>query len=126
MRINQLKLLALLGISTLGAATFAVAEPATMPVQEPQMMEEITPDYPTDALRNKKTGYVVLSYTISSQGNARNIKVVESEPGRLFVRSAVKALHASKFYPVTVDGAAVGSEEYMRRYVFDLENVVQR
>lgn len=65
--------------------------------------------YPAQALFRKQEGYVTLEFTIQPDGSATDPSVVDSEPGRVFVRAAINAVLRSKFKPRIVDGKPVAS-----------------
>ncbi|WP_440905222.1 TonB family protein [Catenovulum sp. SX2] len=66
----------------------------------------IDPKYPAIAARDGIEGWVKLSFDISPTGEVINVKVLESEPRRIFDRSAAKALAGWKYKPQFVDGQA--------------------
>lgn len=63
-----------------------------------------SPKYPAVALREGIEGWVKLIFTIDSAGQVKNIKVIESEPERIFDREAKRALARWKYQPQLVDG----------------------
>lgn len=70
----------------------------------------VAPTYPRRALQAKLTGYVTLSVTINPDGTVSDAKVVESDPPRMFDRSALKAIKRWKFRPKVVNGKPVSQK----------------
>ena len=67
------------------------------------------PEYPRDALRRGQEGYVVVEFTVQTDGSTADIKVVESEPRNAFDREAIRAVSRWKFEPALRDGRPVES-----------------
>jgi protein TonB len=66
----------------------------------------IPPDYPPQASRDGKEGWVRLSFTINEVGGVEDVKVIDAEPKRIFDRNARRALRKWKYRPKVVDGVA--------------------
>lgn len=73
----------------------------------------IQPDYPRRALERGIEGYVVVSFTITTQGLTRDIKVLESTSS-IFERNATRAAERLKYKPRIVDGTAVEVDHYYK------------
>lgn len=67
----------------------------------------IEPKYPISAARDGKEGWVKLSFTIDEVGNTADIRVIDSDPPRVFDREAIRALRKWRYKPKIVDGKAV-------------------
>lgn len=67
----------------------------------------IEPQYPREALVEGISGYVVVEFTIQADGSVADPKIVDSQPRRVFDRSAIRAIYKWKFKPRVVDGKAV-------------------
>lgn len=67
----------------------------------------IEPQYPREALIEGISGYVVVEFTIEADGSVADPKIVESQPRRVFDRSAIRAIYKWKFKPRVVDGKPV-------------------
>lgn len=65
------------------------------------------PDFPRTALRRGQEGFVVLEFTVSTDGSTRDIAVIESEPRNVFDREAIRAVSGWKFSPAMRDGRPV-------------------
>ena len=57
------------------------------------------PEYPTRAMQDHLSGYVVLSYALDGSGKAKNIRPVDARPPGVFDDAAVEALLLSDFDP---------------------------
>ncbi|MGL4475684.1 MAG: energy transducer TonB [Shewanella sp.] len=64
----------------------------------------IDPQWPVQALRDGKEGFVQLSFTINELGGVEDIEIMNAEPKRLFDREAKRALSKWKYKPKIVDG----------------------
>ena len=67
----------------------------------------IDPQWPRRALEEGIEGFVRVEVLIGADGAAKDVRVVDSEPGALFARNAVRAVRRWKFKPRVVDGVAV-------------------
>ncbi|HEX4649416.1 MAG TPA: energy transducer TonB [Steroidobacteraceae bacterium] len=65
------------------------------------------PDYPSTALAQKITGFVTLEFTVSTNGEPRDVHVIEATPPGVFDQSAISAVKRWRYAPVLVNGAAV-------------------
>ena len=90
-------------------------------------IKRVQPRYPQRALERGTEGYVIVEFTISTQGTVINPTVVEGmkktragtyEPTRVFNSAAVKAAKKLRYKPKTVDGEPV---EMVTRYQFTFE-----
>ena len=81
----------------------------------------IDPQWPREALEQGLEGFVQLEVLIGTDGSTKDVKVLESKPGSLFVRNAIRAVRRWKFKPKIVDGTPV--ERWARTTIeFELEN----
>ncbi|HHC71484.1 MAG TPA: energy transducer TonB [Thiotrichales bacterium] len=67
----------------------------------------IAPQYPRKAAMQGKEGWVKLEFTITESGTVTDVRVLESNPRRIFDRAAVRAILKWKFKPKLVDGKPV-------------------
>lgn len=67
----------------------------------------VEPRYPARAMKQGAEGYVVMSFTIDTQGRPTDVKVIEAKPRRLFEREATRALKKWKYQPKVLDGKAI-------------------
>ena len=70
-------------------------------------MVKIQPEYPREALKAGKTGFVIIRLTVDERGNVLNLEVVDSKPGGIFIASAVRAVRKWKFKPRVINGDPV-------------------
>lgn len=78
----------------------------------------IQPDYPRRALQRGIEGYVVVTFTITTQGTTRDVQVVESTSS-IFDRSAVRAAERLKYKPRIIDGKPVEVDHFYK-FTFEL------
>ena len=62
-------------------------------------------------LNVKTSGKVRFCFTVNTDGRVSNIKLVHSEPGRVFVKTARKALRKWKFKPEVDNGINVARDD---------------
>src|SRR5690606_28533636 len=67
----------------------------------------IAPQYQRKALMAKIEGWVKVKFTITPSGTVTNPEVVDSKPGRIFDREAIRAILKFKFKPKIVNGVGV-------------------
>lgn len=82
----------------------------------PWMITE--PRWPLNA---NTDGKVRFCFTVNVDGRVSNIKLVHSEPGRVFVREARKALRKWKFRPEVEDGQNIARDNMCYTMSFKLE-----
>lgn len=78
------------------------------------LLKGANPNYPTAALRAGQSGWVVVGFTISPEGRATDIRVVEAQPRHVFDRAAVDAVSRYRFKPAMHDGVAVASTKQQK------------
>ncbi len=103
-------------------APAAAPPPTPEPVGETRDVVVVTPPrptYPAAAVRNRQDGWVEVEFTVAASGAVQNVKVVNSEPSRVFDREAVRAVQQAKFEPRLDRGKAVAST-LRRRIEFKL------
>jgi protein TonB len=70
-------------------------------------LKTVPPEYPQSALASGVAGSVLLSFTVDTKGETRDVQVVQSTPRGVFEHSAVTAVKRWRYQPVVVNGAAV-------------------
>ena len=74
---------------------------------EVEPIVRINPQYPRQALIDGTEGYVKFEVLIGKDGKVLDVKVIEAEPGRVFVREALRAVRRWIFKPRVLDGIPV-------------------
>ncbi|WP_267222320.1 energy transducer TonB [Dyella silvae] len=100
-------------------ATASNASPSSAATHGPVLLRNVSPRYPTNAMRSNQEGWVEVTFTITPDGNVDDVKVLDAEPRHVFDRAAVEAVTRWKYQPATQDGAPVSAQE-KRRIVFKL------
>lgn len=94
-------------------------------LEDPQLMTReylpqnyFTPVYPLAALESEIEGHVLVEFTISQEGKASDIAIVDRGPSGLFNESALAATHKLEFKPRLIGGVPteVLRVQYMFRY----------
>lgn len=75
--------------------------------RELEPIRRIEPRYPRASLIRGVEGMVALEFTVTSEGNVDDIKIVQSVPKQGFTRSALKAISGWEFKPAIIDGKSV-------------------
>ncbi|MEC6881947.1 energy transducer TonB [Photobacterium piscicola] len=88
--------------------------------QQAMPLYRVEPRYPSRALRQGKEGYVVLKFTIDTQGRPIDIAVMDAKPHRLFDKEAIRALRKWKYQPQVVNGTAMAQQGQTVRLEFRL------
>ena len=73
----------------------------------PRVLVKLPPFYPLGARARGIEGIVELVFIVDVDGSVRNVQVVSSYPGEIFVESAVNAVKRWKFEPGKKDGQPV-------------------
>ena len=74
---------------------------------EARPLVRVEPDYPRKAARAGQEGWVKLAFTITPSGSVKDVVVVDSQPRRVFERSARRALEQWRFQPQLLNGQPV-------------------
>ncbi len=67
----------------------------------------VNPEYPRRALQRGIEGWVQMQFTITAAGTVKDIKVVDSEPKRVFDEPAMQAVSRWRYNPRVENGVAV-------------------
>lgn len=119
------------------AETFSVRAPEVSPIgigklgpvtgveirqnSEAFPMYRTQPNYPMVALQRGLEGWVLLRYDVDTSGSLSNIRVMDSEPRRIFDKEAMRALKKWKFKPALIDGQPVASTGQTVKIQFDMD-----
>jgi protein TonB len=86
----------------------------------------VEPRWPREALLEGTEGWVRVEFTILEDGSVTDAVVLDSEPGRLFDREAVRAVLKWRFKPRVIDGKAVARRATQRiDFVLDAPRAAQ-
>ncbi len=81
----------------------------------------VEPIYPSRAASRGVEGYVVVEFTVTSNGSVTDPVVIESEPSSIFNRAAERAVVKWKYKPRVVDGNPVDVPGVRTMLTFQLE-----
>jgi protein TonB len=65
------------------------------------------PEFPSKALSQRLSGSVTVEYTVDTNGEPRDVRVVEATPPGVFDKAAIAAVKRWKYEPVIANGAPV-------------------
>lgn len=68
--------------------------------REVKPISAVPPEYPSKALRRMKSGYTLVSFTITTEGKVKEAKILETYPAGLFDATSLKAVYKFKFAPL--------------------------
>lgn len=74
-------------------------------VQKAKLIDQVSPKYPDEALRNRIAGTVVLHIILEKDGTVKQVEVVSGHP--LLVQAAVDAVKQWKYQPTMLNGEPV-------------------
>ena len=66
-------------------------------------IRKVDPEYPERALSQRISGSVTLEFTVSKEGEPRDIRVVSAEPAGTFDRAALAAVKRWRYEPLIID-----------------------
>ena len=85
-------------------------------------MVQTQPQYPVDAAREGKEGWVVVKFDINKQGKVVNAKVIDADPKRTFDKAALRAVKNWKYQPKVDQGLTVAQLNQQVQLDFKLDN----
>ncbi len=80
------------------------------------------PAYPRRAQNRGIEGYAVVNFTITTEGEIKDVKISESEPKGVFDRSVIKAIRKFRYDPCIVDGEAMELTDNELKFSFVLSD----
>jgi len=92
--------------------------------QDARPIVRVNPKYPIDALRNGIQGWVKLAFDISDIGQVINVKVIDSQPKRVFDKAARQALRKWKYRAKSIDGKQVQQQNFTVQLDFNMEQQI--
>ena len=81
----------------------------------------IDPQWPREALVEGIEGYVVVEVTIGADGSVKDVRVIQSEPKRMFDRNVIRAVLKWKFKPRIINGVPI-ERKAIQMLEFTLDN----
>ncbi|MEO7067946.1 MAG: energy transducer TonB [Rhodanobacter sp.] len=96
--------------STAASASQTTAVAAGGKTSPAVLTRQTQPHYPPRAARAQQEGSVLVSFTVTPEGRTSDVKIVESQPKRIFDRAAIDAVEGYRFTPAMRDGVAVPSQ----------------
>ena len=96
------------------AATTPAPQQRPVSVSSLKRTKYVAPKYPRSAQRRGISGWVDVIFTVDIDGTVSEVSVRDSNPGDVFVSSAVSAVEDWEFEPVIVDGVAVQKRAAVR------------
>ena len=81
----------------------------------------IDPQWPREALVEGIEGYGVVEVTIGADGSVKDVRVIQSEPRRMFDRNVIRAVLKWKFKPRIINGVPV-ERKAIQMLEFTLDN----
>lgn len=85
-----------------------------------QLLSSNDPVYPTLAKSQGVQGYVIIEYTVSTDGQVLNPVVVESEPAGVFDSSAMISIASWVYKPMIKNGEVLAAEKIRSRLEYRL------
>ena len=98
----------------------AAVNQAPAPISSLNRTKYVAPKYPRSAERRNLSGWVDVVFTVTVDGTVSNVEVRNSEPGDVFINSAVKAVEKWEFEPIVENGRRVEKRAGVRM-MFALE-----
>ena len=99
------------------AATEATASAGAAPGGETSdavLLKSAAPTYPSTALRSQQSGWVVVAYSVGTDGRTADVHVVDAQPKHVFDRAAIEAVNRYLYKPAMKDGVAVSSTRQLK------------
>ncbi|MBA52940.1 MAG: protein TonB [Pseudomonadales bacterium] len=81
----------------------------------------VPPQYPRKALFDRVEGWVVVEFTIGTQGEVKNPRVVDANPRGTFDQAALDAVRRFRFKPRSIAGTPVEVQGVQNRIRFKLK-----
>jgi len=89
------------------------------PISEAVLIRQVSPRYPTAAMRANQEGWVDVELTVGTDGTVANVTVVDAQPKHVFDRSAIDAVSRWEYKPATRNGEPM-TVTLRRRLQFNL------
>jgi protein TonB len=102
----------------LDAAKFQLT--VSPPLQDLATLVVVQPVYPFVAMLKEIEGYVLVQFTVRTNGTVTHALVLESEPGSTFDDSALSAIRKFRFRPREIGGDPIAVAGMQLRFAFTL------
>lgn len=79
------------------------------------------PEYPRTAISRNIEGYAIVGFSVNKAGSVFNPYIIESEPGSVFDRSALKGIMKFKYKARMVDGHPVVTDGQRYQFTYKLD-----
>jgi len=96
-----------------------VVRPNVPQIREMLSRRFVTPDYPQAAAEQGISGYVIVEFTVSTNGSVSDVVIVENQPQEVFDAVALDAANRLRFEPRLVNGEPVTVENVQFRFDWD-------
>jgi TonB family protein len=70
-------------------------------------LKYVPPEFPSKALTQRVSGSVTIEYIVDTNGDPRDVRVVEASPPGVFDHAAMQAVKHWHYEPVVANGAPV-------------------
>lgn len=80
----------------------------------------VNPNYPERAAQRGIEGWVILEFSINTEGKTKNARVIANEPSGIFDSAALRAISKWRYSPRMVDGEAIQVDQVQVRLTFNL------
>lgn len=97
-----------------------LSEPHIGQFNDFEVIHEVRPYYPIDALQRRIEGFALVTFDISKDGDVLNPKVTEASHKRIFDAASLQAIRKFKFSPVQIAGEAHGTEDATVCFKFEV------
>jgi TonB family protein len=67
--------------------------------------------YPEDELQRGQAGWVLVGFTIESDGEVQDIQVIDSSPEGIFDQAALAGMSGCRYRPIAADGKLMEGRE---------------
>ena len=84
-------------------------------------IHRVPPQYPRQALMDRVEGWVVVEFTIGTEGQVKNPRIVDAQPPGVFENPALQAVQRFRFNPRTMGGEPVEVQGVQNRIRFRLK-----
>jgi periplasmic protein TonB len=106
--------------ATANTAAAETSQPAAQTANvDAVMIKYVPPRFPTQAQRSRTEGWVLVGYTVGTDGSVSDAQVVDAQPRHMFDREAINAVERWKFKPAMSNGNPVEAKQ-QRRIEFKL------